>query len=500
MRVAFLPALGCFLLLAGCAVGPDFERPDAPKVNGYTSQALPEQTESAAATGGEAQHFASGKDIPGEWWQLFHSEALNGLIEEALKNNPDLDAAQASLREARESKLAGEGAFYPSVGANASSSRQQQSNASSSNVNSGAFVYNLFTAGVDVSFVPDVFGGTRRQVEALAAQEDLQRFQLEATYLTLTSNLVAGAIQEAALRGQIDATGEIVRIEQEQLDLLHRQSDLGDAAEADVLAQEALLAQAEQTLPPLQKQLAQQRDLLTALAGHFPSEEIAQKFNLADLHLPQELPLTLPSRLVEQRPDIRVAEDELHAASAEIGVAVANRLPQITLSGNAGAMATQIGQLLTPGTGFWTLAAGVTQPIFDGGTLLHEERGARAAYDAAAAQYRSTVITAFQNVADTLHALDSDAKTLKAAVRAEHAASRSLEITRKEMELGQIGHLALLNAEQTWQQARISLVQAQATRYADTAALFQALGGGWWNRADVGPSDGSDNNGEKTGD
>jgi NodT family efflux transporter outer membrane factor (OMF) lipoprotein len=409
---------------------------------------------------------------------------LNDLIKEALKANPDLDAAQAALRQAQQNTSAGEGAYYPQIDAGFSPSRQKQSNMAASNLSSNVYVYNLFTAGVNVSFVPDVFGGTRRQVEVLAAQESQQRFQLVATYLALTSNLVAAVIQEASLRDQIDATQDIVRAEQAQLDILHRQKDLGDADEADVLAQEALLAQAEQTLPPLQKQLAQQRDLLATLAGHFPSEDIAQKFKLHDLKLPQELPVTLPSKLVEQRPDIRVAEDQLHAASAGVGVAIANMLPQITLTGSTGSMTTQIGQLFTPGNGFWGLAAGITQPIFDGGTLLHHKYAADAAYDQAAAQYRSTVITAFQNVADTLHALDFDAKALTAAVKAEHAAAKSFEITRKELDLGQINHFALLAAEQTYQQAKINLVQAEANRYADTAALFQALGGGWWNRAD----------------
>jgi NodT family efflux transporter outer membrane factor (OMF) lipoprotein len=470
-------------LLCSCAVGPDFTPPTAPNVTGYTpGDAAPMADNDQDA---DAQRLIPGGDIPAEWWQLFHSEALNALVEDALKSNPDLEAAQAALRQARENTVAGEGAYYPSLDANFNPTRQKQSNITTSNINSGAYVYNLYTASVNVSYAPDVFGGTRRQVESLQALEDQQRFQLEATYLTLTSNLVAAAIQEASLRGQLAATRETIAVETKELDILRRQQELGEAAGVDVLAQESLLAQAEQTLPPLEKQLAQQRDLLAALAGRFPSDDVTAKFELADLQLPKELPLTLPSKLVEQRPDIRAAEEQLHAASAAIGVAIADMLPQISLTANTGSMALAMGQLFTPGNGFWTLAAGVTQPIFEGGTLLHHKRAADAAYDEAAAQYRSTVISAFQNVADTLHALDADAKALKAAAHAEHTASRSLDIVRKQLALGEIDRLALLTSEQSWQQAKISLVQAQANRYTDTAALFQALGGGWWNRDDV---------------
>jgi NodT family efflux transporter outer membrane factor (OMF) lipoprotein len=322
-------------------------------------------------------------------------------------------------------------------------------------------------------------------VESLKAQEENQRFMLEATYLTLTSNVVAAAVQEASLRGQIAATEETIQIEANLLGILHKQLDLGQVAGADVAAQEAALAQAQLALPSLQKQLAQQRDLLTALAGRVPSDEVAERFELAMLDLPLDLPVSLPAKLVDQRPDVRAAEAAMHAASAEIGVAVAARLPQISLTGQVGSSANEFSRLFTPGNNFWTIAAGVTQPIFQGGTLLHKQRAAEAGFDQAAAQYRNTVLTAMQNVADALHALQSDADALRAAVAAERAAGRSLAITRSQLQLGQIAYLALLNAEQTYQQARLALVQAQANRLADTAALFQALGGGWWNRPDV---------------
>jgi NodT family efflux transporter outer membrane factor (OMF) lipoprotein len=278
----------------------------------------------------------------------------------------------------------------------------------------------------------------------------------------------------------------MVKIEQEQLELFKRQLQLGAVAEANVIAQVATLAQTKAMLPPLQKQLAQQRDLLAALAGRFPSDGPAEKFDLTTLQLPQELPLTLPSKLVEQRPDVRAAEEQLHSASAQIGVAKANMLPQFTLSAAGGSMATQISQLFKSGNGFWSLAGGITQPLFEGGALIHKKRAAEAAYDEAAAQYRAIVIAAFQNVADTLQALQFDADALQAAAEAERSAAASLAIARRQVELGDIAYVSLLAAEQTYQQAALNLVQARANRFADTAALFQALGGGWWNRSDGG--------------
>ncbi|MGD0886111.1 MAG: efflux transporter outer membrane subunit [Thermodesulfovibrionales bacterium] len=473
------------VLLSGCAVGPNYHRPTTPDVDRYTPQPLPAQTASVEVKGGEAQRFVQDMDIPGQWWTLFHSKPLNDLIEQTLKANPDLEAAQAALRVAWENVYAQQGALFPSIQANFNPTRQKISDELTSPLANNSNIFNLHTAQVSVAYVADVFGGTRRQVESLKAQADSQRFQLEATYLTLTSNVVAAAIQEAALRGQIAATKRIIDIQSRSLELLKRQYELGQIASGDVAAQEAALAQVQSTLPPLEKQLAQQRDLLARLAGRFPSESLVEEFELSALQLPQELPVSLPSKLVAQRPDVGSAEEQLHSASAAIGVSIANRLPNITLSADWGSSATAISQLFTSGTGFWTLAANLTQPIFQGGTLLHRQHAAEASYDQAAAQYRSVVLTAFQNVADTLHAIQSDAAALKASVAAEHAAAKSLAIARSQLELGQISSLTLLNAEQTYQQAMVNLVQALANRYADTAALFQALGGGWWNRSNV---------------
>jgi NodT family efflux transporter outer membrane factor (OMF) lipoprotein len=483
VRRSCAAAASLVLFAGGCAVGPDFKTPTPPDAVGYTKEPLAAQTGSAPIGGGEAQRFVAGMDIPAQWWALFHSEALNALIEDSLKNNADLKSAQAALKVAQENYYAQQGVYYPSISANFEPTRNKNAVQPSPTLATYQPYFNLYTAQVSVSYALDVFGGNRRQVETLEAQRDAQKFQLEATYLTLTSNVAAAAVQEASLRAQIAATEEIVTRYREALDIYRRRLALGDVAGADVAAQEAALAQAETSLPTLRKQLAQQRDLLTALAGRLPNDEVGETFDLATLTLPTDLPVTLPSKLVEQRPDIKAAEGQLHAASAQVGVAIANMLPQITLSGNLGTTATQANQLFLPGNGFWTLAGDFAQPIFQGGELLHKTRAARANLDEAAAQYRSTVIAAFQNVADTLHALQNDADAVQANLRAQQAASESLTIARKQLELGETSYLALLNAELTFQQAQINLVQARANRFADTAALFQALGGGWWNRS-----------------
>ena len=336
-----------------------------------------------------------------------------------------------------------------------------------------------------VSYTPDLFGANRRAVESSQAQAQAQRFQWEAVRLTLTTNLVVAAVQEASLRGQVKAAVASIAIQEQLLEALQRQFELGATAQANVVAQQATLAQTRMLLPGLNKQLALQRDLLAALLGHSPSEGAGASFDLSALQLPQQLPLSLPSSLVAQRPDVRMAEELLHVASAQIGVAEANRLPQLTLNAGGGSVATQISQLFKSGGGFWAVAAGLSQPVFEGGSLLHRQRAAEAAYEQAAAQYRSTVISALQNTADSLQALQFDAEQLYHAAQAQASTADSLAIARRQLDLGDTDGLALLNAELADLQARMALVQAQASRYADTAALFQALGGGWWQRAAV---------------
>jgi NodT family efflux transporter outer membrane factor (OMF) lipoprotein len=478
-------AIGPLLLfasavLAGCAVGPDFVTPSSPTADGYTQEKLAPVTASAKTMGGEPQSFALDKDVPAEWWKLYRSPGLDALMDHALAANPTLEAAKATLRQAREQVYAAEGAFYPDITGNVSATREKISTASFG-FPGGASIFSVGTASLNVSYPLDVFGGVRRQVEASAAQADYQKYELDAAYLTLTSNVVTASVQEASLRAQIEANEEIVKIESDLLKVLRNQLELGGVAGGAVLAQEATLAQARASLPPLQKQLAQARNLLAALSGRTPNEDIGATFELAQLSLPTDLPLSLPSKLVGQRPDIKAAESTLHQASAEIGVATANELPQITLSGSFGNSGSPVSQLLNPGVGIWSFGGSLAQKLFDGGTLLHQRRAAVAAYEAAAAQYRATVLAAFQDVANALRALQSDADALAADVAAEQAASKSLDLTRQQFQLGAINYTTLLDAEQTLQQTRLSLAQGRAARFADTAALFQALGGGWWN-------------------
>ena len=433
--------------LAGCTTGPDFMSPALPATGSYTRDTL--------ATGDD-QHFTSGADIPADWWTVYHSPALDRLVRQALAKNPGLDAAQAAVRVAMENVKAQSGAFYPSVTAGLSASRNQNSTVLSPSLTSATLLYDLYQAQLSVNWSPDIWGGNKRQVEALQAAADSQRFQLQAARVALVTNLVEAVIVDAMLRGQI--------------------------AGADVATQELALAQARQSLPPLQKQLAEQDDLIAALTGVLPSEAESETMELSSLTLPGDLPLSLPSKLVAQRADVRSAEENLHMASAGIGVAVANQLPNFTLSANTGSVATQLGQIFSPGNNFWNVGAGVASTLFDAGTLAHRAQAARDTYDEAAAQYRGTVIAAFQNVADALHAIATDGDGLKAASAAEAAAARSLAIARRQQELGQTSSLGLLTAEQADQQARLAVIQAQANRLTDTALLYQALGGGWWNQ------------------
>ena len=485
MKIILLAILMVTLLLvSGCKVGPNFKTPAAPSTTGYTPAPLT-QTSAANVTGGETQHFAQGLDISGNWWTLFHSQPLNELIQLSLTNNPDLRSAQAALVVARENFMAGKGAYYPSVSAGFSAFRSKTSEQIAPVPASNQLNYSLFTPEASVSYTLDVFGLNRRTVESLTAQEQSARFQLAAAHISLTANVVLAAIQEASLRAQIDAIRELIAVNANLVQLVKQQFAKGLVTRLDVAAQESQLAQTEAMLPPLLKQLAQQRDLLAALAGGFPDRDLPEKFELSSLQLPSELPVSLPSQLVEQRPDVLQAEENLHVACAQVGVATANRLPSITLSADAGTMALTAAKIFAGGSGFWDVGAGITQPVFEGGTLLHQQRAARAAYQEASEQYRSTVLNAFQNVADTLNAIQQDADTLNTTAIAANDAKITLDLARQKIRTGASSALDLLNAEQAYQQTVINVVQARANRYADTAALFLALGGGWWHRTDL---------------
>jgi NodT family efflux transporter outer membrane factor (OMF) lipoprotein len=472
---------------AGCTLGPDFLRPDAPKTEAY----LPDTKSTFIAAdipGGEAQTLVRSFDIPSQWWGVFQSGTLNDLIETALRANPDVQAAAAGLKIARENARAQRATLFPTLQGGVGASQNQTPNSLSSATSDNSYMYGLFTVGLTLTYNLDLWGANRRQIESVEALADAQCFQLEGMYLSLASNVVAVAIQEAALRGQIEATQRIIAAQRETLGLLQRQSGLGAISGADVAAQQAALAQVEASLPPLQKSLAQQRNLLATLTGRLPSQALAEKFELSDLHLPQELPLSLPSQMVEQRPDVRAAEANLHSASALVGVATANQFPNIVLNAGINTQSLSTNTLFGPGLTGSVVGVNILQTILDGGALVAKKRAAQAGLEQADAQYRSIVLTAFRNVADVLRALEYDALTLKATVEAERAAATSLGIARRRLELGDTTYIFVLNAELTYQQALLSRVQAQANRFVDTAALFQALGGGWWNRR-VAPSE-----------
>jgi NodT family efflux transporter outer membrane factor (OMF) lipoprotein len=488
--LAFYLLVLCALALgipAGCAVGPNFKPPAAPVHGGFTpaGNAPVTDTQSSPLPGGEAQRFVDGLDIPGQWWTLFQSPEINALVERALKQNPTLEAAQAALREANENVSAERGALLPSLSGTYQAQRNRGSLAEFGLPGSGGYYYTLNSANVSVSYTLDAFGGIRRQIEALQAQAEYARFSLEASYLTLTSNVVAAAIMEASLRAQLEAEQDIARAQQSALDITQRRVTAGGASRTDTLQQQATLQATLATLPALTTQLAQQRDLLATYVGALPAEYADSEFRLDALKLPLELPVSLPSSFVEQRPDVRQYSALLHQATAQVGVATANMLPQLQITGSYGGYAARFADMFSPASAVWSLAGSVTQPLFKGGQLLHQRRAAVAAAQEAAANYKATVLNAFQNVADALLALQGDAEVLAAQTAAGNSAAGSLDLIQKQYKAGGASYLQVLTAEQTYQNAAVALVKARAQRFTDTAALFQALGGGWWNRSDV---------------
>ncbi len=476
--IALAVAAAC---LASCAVGPDYKRPAPPQAERPTVRPLPERTASVPVLAGDAQVFVTGAAVPTQWWKQFGSDSLDALVEEAFHASPTVQSAQAALRQAHENVLAAYAVLIPSIDATGGGQRQRISGAQFG-PDSPSFVYNLYNAAVNVSYGIDIWGGARRELESLKAQQDYQQYALQATYLTLASNVVTTAIAEASLREQIATTEKLVGASGHRLDVIKRQQQLGGASSADVLAQQTEVAQDRAGLPGLRDQLDRQRSLLATLLGRAPGDQPTVEFHLADLKLPTELPVALPSALVQQRPDVRQQEETLHSASAQIGVATSNMLPQLSLTASYGGSSTSANSLFDSVSRTWSVGGSISQPIFHGGRLLHQRRAAIAAYDQALADYRQTVLTAFRNVSDSLRALADDADTLTEQNDAEQAASASLSLTDRQYSLGAVSFLTLLNAQRTEAQAHLLLIQAQAARYADTAALYQALGGDWANQ------------------
>lgn len=476
IHVAALVPLGA---LSACAVGPDFKAPDASQPARYTSADLPTETVTTDVAGGEAQKLVVGGKIPAQWWELFGSPLISQRIERALAHSPTAAAAQASLREAQENARAAAGGYWPSLSANGRASRQR---ASVPGV--GSSIYNLYGASVDVGYTLDLFGAVRRSVESQAALAEYQQFQLEGTYLTLAGNVVTASVREAALQTQLAATEDIVQALEEQTRITDKQYELGAVALTDVLASRTQLESTRASIPALRQQLAEVRNRLAIFLGQLPSEQDAATLDLAALTLPQEVPLSVPSELARQRPDVRAAEALLHQASANVGVATANMYPSLTISGSYGSQAARSGDLFKAATEVWSVAGGLTAPIFRGGELLSRKRAAVAAYDQAFANYQQVVLEAFGDVADSLHALDNDALALQSRNAALESADKNLDLVQKSYRAGAVGYLNVLDAQRQQQTAKIEFIAARAARYSDTAALMQALGGGWWNRED----------------
>jgi len=463
----------CSVFLTACAVGPVFKAPDSPQTTSYSSELSKEQSL-------EQLNLVRNKDIPAQWWTLFESEALNALIQQALDSNPSLEAAKARLHASKENLQAETSSLlFPAVDASAKSSRQKISGTA---FGGRSNIFTLHNASVDVAYSIDLFGGSSHFLESVKAQVEFDSFQLEAAYLTLTSNIVTTAITEASLRAQLIATNEIITAEEEQLHVAEQRFELGVIAKAELLIQRTAVARSRTQLPPLQKALAQSRHQLAILLGQHPGELELPEFELKLLHMPKAIPLTLPSSLTRQRPDIRAAEALLHQASAQIGVATANLYPSITLSGGYGSEATKVSDLFSGGSAVWNLGAGVLQPVFRGGELRARKREAIANYEQVQAQYKETVLLAFRHVADVLLALQTDMDNLSLQQESKDLSTQTLQLVQLQFKEGAVSYLGLLNAQTQYQQSRIAYIQARSALYADTAALFQALGGGWWNR------------------
>jgi len=478
----FIPLLP-LLLLSACAAGPDFVQPVKPPVDRLISENLPfHLAVTPGVVGGEPQTYVIDKDVPANWWTFFQSAELNQMVAQSLQKNPTLQAADAALRVAQFSAQSVSGILLPSVGLGAGVSRQQVPPAALGSSQGSPVDYNLYNATVNVSYRLDLFGGVRRTVEGAQAQAEFQKFQLEAAYLSLTSNVVNAAIRDASQKEQLEATRTILEAQKNLAQLIQQQYKIGSVSKIDISSQNTLVANSQTQLYAFDKNLAITKNMLIAYMGGYPGTNQIPELKLASLRLPSQIPLVLPSNLVRQRPDIRAAEAALKASNAQVGVATANLLPQFNLSAAYGAEALSSAALFGPGSVLWSLGAGLTQPIFQGGALTAQKNAATAAFEQASANYQAVVVSAFQDVANALKALDTSANTLASTADAEKNAGLNLALVTEQYKLGAINYLAVLNAQTQYQQAKINLIQAQADRFTSTAALYAALGGGWWNR------------------
>lgn len=483
-------ALASLSLTASCAVGPNFHRPDAHSAAKYTHSSDPTTT---VAVDGTAQRFHTGESGTAAWWQLFQSAKLDVIVADAIANNPGLDVAQASLRASQDNLCSGYGMFYPAVYADVGATRERYTPA---NIGEKApsIVFNLFTLSTTVSYALDIFGGQRRLVEGLRADVDVARADERAAYLALAANIVNTVIAKAAYRSEVKATLRLVELQKEQVTLGEVQVQAGTVPYSAVLSLRSQLASYQASIPQLEQKFTQSAHLLAALTGHVSAEWSAPEVNLSDLTFPSDLPVSLPSALVRQRPDILEAEAVAHAASANIGVTTAALLPNFTLTGGFEAATNSTRELFPVNGRAWSVGAGATAPLFEGGTLWYKRRAAMDSYQQTMALYRQTVLGAFEQVADSLRALDHDAQTLLAQREALAAAAQALRLIQANYRAGLATYLDVLNADTQYHQAAIAQIQAIAVRYRDTVALIAALGGGWWNTApgaaDAGTSNG----------
>ncbi len=463
--------------LVGCTVGPDFKRPVAPEVTGYTTTPLPLQTESAPAGMGESQRLVTGMPVDTRWWRSLNSPRLDALIEMAFTASPSLMAAEATLRQAQEVYSAQAGStLYPLVDAGLGAQRQSM-NPSALGQEGDAREFSLYSANVGMRYNLDLAGGNRRALEALAARADYRRYELEAARLTLAGSIATAAITRARLAAQSEATAAVLQDQEEQVHLARERVRIGQAAPDEVLSLQTLAEQTRAELPALRKQMQQTEHLLAVLAGRAPGAGGIPDFSLEDFNLPRELPLVVPSELVRSRPDIQAAEALLHAANAEYGVAVSKLYPQINLSASLGSQALTTDALFGSGSLVWSLVGQLTQPLINPG-LAAEKRAALAVFDAAAANYQGVVLEAMRDVADALRAMENDAQTLAALVAADSAAQSALRSVEQQYQLGAVSYVKVLVARQQAQQTRLGLYAAQAQRLADSVALCQAVGAG----------------------
>lgn len=465
-------------LLGGCAVGPNFHAPELPAAQRYTPDPLPSQTVGSEGIAGQAQSLVSGAEVPQAWWQGFGVPALDHLVQSGLQNNPSLKAAQAALAAAREQMLAGRGALLPALDASLGATRNRANNTVLNMANEEA-TYNIFNAQVSASYAVDLFGRQRRIVEALDAQREFRQRELQVAQLTLAADIVSTAVTIASLHAQISVTENIAKVDDEVLTLQRKQLDLGQASKVEVLSQQAELDETLATLPPLRQQLSDATIALAVLTGQPPERMSTPSWQLQDLHLPKELPVSVPSQALARRPDVRAQEALVHAASAHIGVATADLLPQLAITADFGTLNNRFSDLLRNNFSVWSIGGNLLQPVFHGGQLVHERRAAVDVYEQSVASYQATVLSAFQNVAEVLVAIQNDAERVRLAGDAASSAEQSLTLARQSYAVGGTSYLQLLDAQRTAQRARLTLARAQAARFTDSAALFQALAGGW---------------------